>query len=126
LAIVGEPVLAVLAGTPVVVHIGTHTVGDPEQPFDPAVLNAATYAPPEPRARPSPYPGTYSTPLATTGEPGPGVNGGPVEERVLVAHSGAHTFGVPEQFFDPAASKAWTPSASATKTSPFAMAMPSK
>src|ERR1700722_10014223 len=124
--IAGEPVLPVLAGRPVVVHIGTHTTGDPEQPVDPAASNAATYAPPELRARPSPYPGTYNTPPTTTGEPGPGVNAGPVEVRVLVAHRGAHTFGVPEQFVDPAASKAWTPSASVTKTSPLAMAMPWK
>src|SRR5450755_2305904 len=98
LAIAGEPVLPTLAGRPVVVHIGTHTTGDPAQPFEPAASNAATYAPPELRARPSPYPGTYSTPLVTTGEPEPGVNPGPVEECVLVAHSGAHTFGTPEQF----------------------------
>jgi hypothetical protein len=34
------------------------------------------------------------------------VKAGPVEVYVLVFHSGVHTFGVPEQFFDPAAAKA--------------------
>src|ERR1035438_1932723 len=104
LAIAGKPVLPTNLGTPVVVHIGAHTTGDPEQPFDPAASNAATYAPPWRRAMPAPYPGTYSTPLAIAGEPGPGVNAGPVEDCVLVVHSGAHTFGLPEQFTDPAAS----------------------
>ena len=94
--------------------MGTHTVGEPEQPADPAASNAATYAPPVLRGRPSPYPGTYSTPLANTGDPEPGVNAGPVEVCVLVAHRGVQTFGVPAQFFDPAASKAWTPSPSVT------------
>lgn len=110
LAMAGEPSLPVLTGRPSVVHIGTQMTGVPEQPVFPAVSNAATSAPPVLGAMPSPYPGTYSTPLATTGEPWPGWNPGPVEMFVLVAHSGVHTFGMPEQFSDPAALKAWTPS----------------
>src|ERR1700677_1233213 len=126
LATAGVPPPVVLSGTPAVVHIGTHTTGVPEQPADPAGSNAATYAPPWLGTMPSPSPATYSTPLATTGESGPGENPGPVDKCVLVAHRGAHSFGVPEQFVVPAVLKAWTPSPSVTKTSPSAMVMPSK
>src|ERR1700678_1752511 len=108
LATAGVPPPVVLSGTPAVVHIGTHTTGVPEQPADPAGSNAATYAPPWLGIMPPPFPGTYSTPLTTSGDPDPGVNPGPVDAYMLVSHSGEHSFGVPEQFVAPAALKAWT------------------
>src|ERR1700733_11391339 len=126
LAIVGEPEFPAPAGAPVVVHIGRHTTGVPEQSADPAGSNAATYAPPWLGIAPSPYPGTYSTPSATTGAPCPGVNPGPVVTLMLVAHRGLHIFGVPEQFVVPAAAYVWIPSASVTKIFPSATVKASK
>jgi len=57
-ATAGEPSLPDEEGRPVVVHIGTQMTGVPEQPFFPAVSNAATSAPPWLSGSPSPSPGT--------------------------------------------------------------------